>query len=59
MTSEQAKSLIDATKYSFDAQRKQNQDVLDSQLDAGDRLILRKAAETVTEIAKAQAVNPQ
>lgn len=59
MTPEQAKAQIDLAQQAFESQRKMNQEVLDSQLDAGDRLILRKAADTVSTIAQVQALNPQ
>lgn len=58
MTPEQAKAQIELSKESAQTQRDMNQKVLDSQLDASDRIIMRKAADAAINIAETSATDP-
>lgn len=53
-----AKAQMELATESMKAQREMNQAVIDSGLDAGDRILLRKAADTVLTITPAVAADP-
>ena len=55
---EKARAQMALSNESAKAQREMNQEIIDSQLDAGDRIIMRKAADTVLTIAPAVAADP-
>lgn len=53
-----ARAQMELSNESAKAQREMNQLIIDSQLDAGDRIVMRKAADTVLTIAPAVAADP-
>lgn len=58
MTPEQARAQIAMATDSRKAEREANEAILQSSLDAADRIIMRKAADTVLEVAKAIGTDP-
>lgn len=58
MTNDTVKAQMELVNESVKAQREANQAMIDSQLDAADRIIMRKAADTVLTIAPAVAADP-
>lgn len=51
--------LLELANKSFDGQRKANQAMLDSNLDAADRMLLRKAADVSLLLAEASALGEE
>lgn len=53
-----ASENLDLIQKGFEVQRQANQEMLDSALDAGDRLQLRKASEAIVNLAQVVALIP-
>ena len=54
----QTREYMKLANESVAAQRKANQEVIDSQLDAADRMLLRKAADVSLNLAELSAADP-
>lgn len=59
MTLESAEAFIRASSESTQKQIELNNQSLINSLDAADRIIMRKAAETTIQLATQQPANPQ
>lgn len=58
MTPEQAREQMKLANESSKAQREANQAIIDSQIAAGDLILLRKAADNVIQLSQMASVNP-
>lgn len=58
MTQDEARAQMEMATASRQAEREANEAILQSSLDAGDRIIMRKAADAVLTIAPAIAADP-
>lgn len=56
MTPQEVEQQLELANKSFDGQRKANQAMLDSNLDAADRILLRKAADVSIKLAEAASL---
>lgn len=58
MTPDQAREQMKLANESSKAQREANQAIIDSQIAAGDLILLRKAADSVIQLSQMASVNP-